>query len=268
MRQKAIEAYKLARPNGWDFYTGKTINYRGDGSFPHQVIVPNGDASRGICSDGVGHASEKPNDCFEGARIPCSAYRLRFFPVCGDSSKWGFLKADVLEEITDLDTLFGWRYSEAINPVNPLKLPQQKPTKADLELLKQWASVWASVRASVWDSVRDSVGASVWASVDASVWASVWASVEASVWASVRASVGASVWARVRDSVEASVWAYLGSWFPAIKEWKYVRQEEGEYSFQPAVDLWKRGFVASFDGELWRLHSGEKARIVFQEVKL
>jgi hypothetical protein len=56
--------------------------------------------------------------------------------------------------------------------IHPLRLGIKKPTKADIRLLQQWASVWASVRAStgafgdsvgdsVWDSVRDSVRASV-----------------------------------------------------------------------------------------------------------
>mgnify|MGYP001591998143 CR=1 FL=1 len=112
-----ITAYKLARPDGYDFYTGETINYRGKGHYPHKVVVPNGDASKGICSNGVGHASENLNDCFVGAKIPCSAYRLKFEPICGDSKKWGFIEAEVLEEITDLDKLFGWHYSEVINPI-------------------------------------------------------------------------------------------------------------------------------------------------------
>ena len=52
--------------------------------------------------------------------------------------------------------------------VNPFELPMvEKPTKAQIALLKKWASVRASVGASVWDYV----GASVWASVGASVWA-------------------------------------------------------------------------------------------------
>jgi len=43
--------------------------------------------------------------------------------------------------------------------VNPFELPMvDKPTKAQIALLKKWASVWDSVRdsvlASVWDSVR------------------------------------------------------------------------------------------------------------------
>ena len=103
--------------------------------------------------------------------------------------------------------------------VNPLTGRAKKPTKQDIALLKQWASVW--------DSVGDSV--------------------RASVWASVRVSVRASVW--------VSVGAYTGSFFDI---W------DGKYKFQPAVALWERGFVASFDGKTWRLHSGEKAEIVYE----
>jgi hypothetical protein len=110
-----------------------------------------------------------------------------------------------------------------------LNKPPKKPTKKDIELLKQWASVRdsvrASVRASVWASVRDSVRASVRASVWASVGASVGDSVRASVWASVGASVGDSVGDSVRasvgDSVGDSVGAYTGSFF-ALDEWRRV----------------------------------------------
>ena len=104
------------------------------------------------------------------------------------------------KEVYDLINL-----KEARSPINPLTI-KHKPTKKDIELLKEW------------DSVR----------------------------ASVRASVGASVWASVR--------AYQGSMFNI---W------DGSYKFHPAVDLWKRGLVASFDGKLWRLHSGKKAEIVY-----
>ena len=56
--------------------------------------------------------------------------------------------------------------------VNPFELPiVYKPTKAQIALLKKWASV----RDSAGDSVRDSVRASVWDSVRASVRDSVWA---------------------------------------------------------------------------------------------
>ena len=157
--------------------------------------------------------------------------------------------------------------------VHPFKLPFRKPTKQDLSLLQKWASVGASVGNSVRDSVRASVrasvGASVGDSVKASVGASVWDSVRASVWDSVRgsvrdsvrASVGASVWGSVWDSVEA----YIGSFFKLPrKAWLYTETIPGKgYPFQAAVDLWERGLVPSFDGTLWRLHSGPMAEIVW-----
>ena len=55
--------------------------------------------------------------------------------------------------------------------INPLLIERGAVTDAEIELLKNWASVrdsvGASVGASVWDSVGDSVGASVWDSVGA-----------------------------------------------------------------------------------------------------
>lgn len=80
------------------------------------------------------------------------------------------------------------------------------------------------------------------------------------VWDSVGASVEASVWASVLDSVGA----YTSSLFPNIKQWKYIDHEEGVNPFQSGVDLWKGGYVPSFDGKTWRLHT--KAGIVWEEV--
>jgi hypothetical protein len=183
----------------------------------------------------------------------------------------------IMQMALDAEQRVGYRLSEVLFPVNPLLLPKSTPTDADIALLKQWdsvgasvwASVWASVRASVGASVRDSVRDSVWNSVWDSVWDSVWASVRASVWDSVWDSVRDSVWASVWDSVWASVWdsvrAYIGSLFPAITKWEYVNHNPGVYPFQPVVDLWRRGLVPSYDGQTWRLHSGPKAEIVWEE---
>ena len=119
--------------------------------------------------------------------------------------------------------------------INPLTGKSKKPTKGDVALLKKWASVWASV----WDSVRDSARDSV----------------RDSVWDSVRDSVRDSVWTSVWASVGASVWAYTGSFFDI----------QYKHDFSPAVKLWKRGLVPSYDGKTWRLHSGTKAEIVYEE---
>jgi hypothetical protein len=141
-------------------------------------------------------------------------------PVVKDQQKCGFKTLKILEEIPQkqLDELFGFRYSEAANPIHPFRLIAPKVGVEQVKLLQDWASVWDSVWDSVWASVgasvrasvRASVGASVWDSVGASVGDSVGASVRASVGDSVRASVWASVWASVRASVGASVWASVG----------------------------------------------------------
>uniref|UniRef100_A0A6M3LN66 Uncharacterized protein n=1 Tax=viral metagenome TaxID=1070528 RepID=A0A6M3LN66_9ZZZZ len=150
------------------------------------------------------------------------------------------------------DVVYQFNVKEALHPVNPLKSRKGKPSKQDILLLKEW----------------DSVGDSVWASVGASVGDSVWASVGDSVWASVRDSVGDSVGDSVRASVRASVGdsvrAYIGSLFPNIETWKYIKHEQGKYPYQSCVDLWKRGLIPSFDGKAWRLHSGKNASIVFE----
>jgi hypothetical protein len=252
---ETVTAYKLAKTNGWDFYTGQTINYREN--IGKMVVCPTGRESLpSLCTNTVIHASKNPNDCFVGASIPCSAYKVRGIPVVGDEEKWGFRELEIINEITDLNQLFGWNYNEAYHPINPFTIIPTPVTDKQIQLLRQWASVGASIRASI--------GASVWASIGASIRDSVWASIRDSVWASIRASIRDSVWASIRDSVGDSVGAYTGSLFPNIKNWRYAPKTDMMYPYQSCVDLWKDGFVASFDGKLWRLHSGLKADIVYE----
>ena len=124
----------------------------------------------------------------------------------------------------------GYNLSEACFPLNPLTdVEYGEITDEDIENLKKWSSVGASVGASVGNSVRASVGASV------------------------GNSVGASFWASVGDSVGA----YFGTLFK-LPQWGK------SYPYQPAVDLWKMGLVPSYDGEVWRLHGGKDAKILWE----
>ena len=159
-------------------------------------------------------------------------------------------------------------FKEARNPIHPFKIKAKKVTKVEIKLLKDWVSV----RDSVWGSAGDSVGDSVWDSVRASagdsvgdsVWGSVWGSAGDSVWGSVRDSVWGSVWGSVRDSVWDSMGASVGSMFK-ITKWKYTEKIKIKgYPFQSVVELWKKGFVPSFDGTDWRLHAGKKAKVVYK----
>ena len=216
--------YKLTRPDGFDFHS-ETINYR-DNIGKIIRVTDYDPPERGSCGRGL-HASRKPNDCFIGANIPCAAFKVKGIqPIARDENKTRYRALKVLEEIENLDSLFGWNYTEAIKPINPLKIKPPEIKQKHIDLLRLWNSMWNSV----WDSMR----------------------------ASVRASVGDSVWASVR--------AYTGSLFTNIKKWKYIEHKKGEYPFQPCVDLWKQGLVPSYDGKIWRLHGNENAEILWEGI--
>ena len=137
----------------------------------------------------------------------------------------------------------------------PLTGKAKKVTDKEIALLDEWIKVMDSVLDSVRYSVRDSVWCSVYDSVGNSVEASVWFSVYNSVRDSVWYLARVSVWYSVGSSVWDSVWAYLSSFFKI----KY------EHDFSSAIKLWNSGFVTSFDGKKWRLHSGKKAEIVYEK---
>ena len=64
-------------------------------------------------------------------------------------------------------------------------------------------------------------------------------------------------WASVWDSVGSSVWASVGAYFSSFFAINY------KYNFSSVANLWNAGLVPSFDGTMWRLHSGKNADIVY-----
>ena len=147
--------YKLTRPDGFDFYSG-TINYR-DAIGGMVKVIDYDPSQKGVCGRGL-HASRDPNNCFQGAKIPCSAFRVKGIQkITGDETKSRYRALKIIEEIEGLDSLFGWNYTEAVCPIHPFKITPPKISDKEILLLKQWASVWDSVWDSVWASVWDSV---------------------------------------------------------------------------------------------------------------
>lgn len=123
--------------------------------------------------------------------------------------------------------------------IHPFKdVKTRKVTKTQLKLLLEWDSVRNSVRVSF----RDSVGSSVWISVRDSVGDSVWDSVVDAFGDSVGVSVG------------DSVLGYISSFFNI----------RFKFDFSSNTKLWEQGFVPSFDGTKWRLHSGKYVKIVWE----
>ena len=216
--------YKVARPDGFDFYTGKTINYRE--SIGRIVRVPTFESKDkpAICSPSVIHASRQPIEALGYGKIPCALFRVEGKPVVEDTDKAGFKEFRVIEEIPEdsKGDYFGLKWDEALHPFDPRKVSVESVSEAHLSELKTYASVRNSVRDSVWDSV----------------WGSVWGSVRNSV----------------RNSVWGSEASYVGSLFTQIKEWKYTEKVKVEgYPFQSCVNLIKAGLVPATDGRQWFL---------------
>jgi hypothetical protein len=222
---------------------------------------------------------KKDNVVFEvevsGEHKIFNEYKQRF-------STQKFIREIPLKELKELiknqSDKMDWNYYESVFPIDVRKVNKNDITVTDevIMLLKEWdsvrnpvrGSVWDSVWNSVWDPVWNSVWISAWVSVWNPIWYSAWDSVWDPVWDSVGDSVGDSVrnpvWNPVWYSVRDSVSAYTGSLFPNITKWKNTDHREVAYPFESGAKLWKKGFVPSYDGKVWRLHQGKDMKVVFE----
>ena len=159
---------------------------------------------------------------------------------------------------------------EIRNPINPLLISDNNVTEADIYLLKEWAKQWGTTRPSIWNSVCKDVEGYVGISIRASIIQSLGESLgfaidpytcsiyfkEGSAIESIKSTIGYAGWDAIRGSVWNAIGAYLDSLFTTYPGRPNM--------FPECVDLWKRGFVPTFDGDVWRLHSGKKAKIVYE----
>ena len=207
----------------------------------------------------------KDNRVFEcevgGQSVTINQYKQRFETI----ELIRELNRDEIEQLAlAAEPELGYKLCEAIYPINPLIGDPKEVTEREIELLKQWIAVRYAVEASLEYSVsgiiRDSIGNSVKDPVRDIVRESVGDSVRDSIGNSIRVSVKDAVWISVQDSI----WAYISSLFPNVKKWEGIDHAEGENPFQPSIDLWRSGFVPSYDGTTCRLHSGKGAKIVYE----
>jgi len=177
-------------------------------------------------------------------------------------------KKDKDELNKQLKQLSGRIYEKRVsNLVHPFKLPMvNQVNNSQIRLLKQWALTVDLTSKSVMESVDNSVGEVekdlVWNLEDNLVIEPV----DDLTWESQWDSKGNSLWDLKDESVWDAEWGYFGSMFKLKRsEWKYTDKIKCKgYPFQSLVKLWEQGLVPSFDGTIWRLHSGKKAKVVFE----
>ena len=93
--------YKVAKTNGFDFHTGKTINYRKN--IGKIVINPKISEEIDLCSDNVLHASKEFLQALNYGEIGCSIFRVEGNPVSEQTDKLGFKQLKIVEEINTKD---------------------------------------------------------------------------------------------------------------------------------------------------------------------
>ena len=144
-----MQYYKTTKRNGMSFHgnvkyeVGKTVR-KGKCDNPK------------LCSADVLHASPTALEALYYANtLDCNLYVVAGEPVVSDKSKSGFFSLEVLREIPDSekDAVLGFRYNEAMHPVDPCSI-ESDLSDMDIANLHKWGSVWDSVR----DSVASYVG--------------------------------------------------------------------------------------------------------------
>jgi len=92
-----LKYYKLTFPNGFDFQTGNSINYRNNIG---KIVKPVKKSKEyEICTDSVLHASENLFDAMSYARLPCAIFVVEGEPVVKQSDKCAFARLKVIREI-------------------------------------------------------------------------------------------------------------------------------------------------------------------------
>ena len=139
---------------------------------------------------------------------------------------------------------------EAINPVNPANLPEVKGiTKEHITLLKRWSKECVYDRELYLGFGLFSVKNKVWFSAELKL-------------------INPSATNLASDSINPRCSSRFTCWslhyLRDIYLMSLFRESRKRYMYKNAVRLWKMGLVPSFDGKYWRLHSGDKGKIVFR----
>ncbi len=111
--------YKIARPDGLDFHTGNTVNYRIN--IGKTITNPNKTKSKELCTADLIHASEFFFDALYYGEIPCSIFLVEGIPVSKQSGKAGFKELKIVKEIPTanwqnaLHSLMIWMFEDLKN---------------------------------------------------------------------------------------------------------------------------------------------------------
>lgn len=177
-------------------------------------------------------------------------------------------KREIKAKAKALEPKLGYKLSKVFFSVNPLAGKAKVPTAYDVKLLKEWVRIDSVgvgyVGISVADHIRKTIVRSKWTYANRFLFQ--YHVLEDGI---VERLLNKDLLSEEEtsyhyESINDFIFAYKSSLFPGIMEWEGFDHKSGKNPFQSAVSLWNRGFVVSFDGKFWRLHSGFEAKVVYE----
>lgn len=223
------------------------------------VKVDNPDPAKTVCGRGI-HTSLHLLDVIGFQLGPSRYYKCEPLDVIAtDELKMRSSAVRVISEIgkREQDEIAGFKLWEINHPVNPFTL---NPKRIDnlSTLVSQWDLVWHSISLSLWPSIGGTIQTGVHKTTMRSLYTPMVCLVGDSIeYFDMKPSKRYSV----LTSIEAAIYGYISGLFPRIRLWRHA-EVLGPYPWKSLLTMWHSGYVPSFDGEVWRVHTGPKARIV------
>ena len=187
--------YKATRLDGFDFYTGKTINYAD--AVGGRVAVPNRRGKAGCCTNSVLHASDMPTETLIGGSWPCRLFEVTGRPVAQKDHKFGFRSLRVVREVE------AW---QALGPQGrEVAALVERATRLTLDEAERLAAAWYAARGAARYAAEDAAwyaagGAARYVARDAAGHAA-WGA----AWYAVRGAAGGAARDVARDVARALV---------------------------------------------------------------
>ncbi len=264
---------KVAREDGWDIFTGNSVNYRASiGS----TVFPKGQWTSGRCGgEGLLYAIDARS--WEEAishirgQWPFSLFKVKGRPVVTEYGlESGFLELQVVEEIDVLSMLPFPR--ERLGKIEPFKKVVTKINDDIMEKYRQFQKVKDLIVPSVWNTVPAIRDESLLARIIIPYLGRSYKLISQRV----NLETFPTIWAKpyrtnfpytheteiMLSSIARLAYAHYG-WIveQGIHDWEFVDRIDGEYPFQCVIDLLHSGVVPSFDGKQWRISAFDGTRV-------
>lgn len=159
----------------------------------------------------------------------------------------------------DLDALF--------HLADPRDAEVKEPSEDDIASMLEWIDTYNYVsaypRTATLDTIVNAVGSSLghdaWNYVNDTLWDDLME--QANVNGVVQEVTGMRA---AGEKQESMLGGLVGSVFPGIEKWNYYVGTKEGYPYQADIDLLANGYIVSFGGGVWRLHSAVDGTIVYE----